>query len=173
MSVSLNSYITETEDRIIDIPNTSIADDLHRDNDINVTSFNVNPQFLYYVNTDGNPFVYLGGGPFMEYSNSKRTEYDLRYTNNYIRYYNIDKLEYSKTSFGFLALAGAEIFLNDYLSLHAEYSATYYYSKEENVLKRKIDFKDDSGDSADKSSRKIDGYFFNQNPILFGLSVYF
>lgn len=123
-----------------------------------ITGFNINTQYLYYLETLNEVFFYCGAGPNVGYTFTKQRAHQITQDTSF----NVNQT--TKTlEFGLDFLTGVEWMFSKRMSLSAEYGLSLYY------IKNKY-YRDDPVRSA-KTNEKS----FNIRPanIKFGLSIYF
>lgn len=114
-------------------------------------NFMINADYLLYAQAANDLYIFAGGGPqfgFSQYS------YDERFTKSW--------------SSGVAAVLGAEWFASRNISLHAEYTASLYYS-----ASKMTDW--DIRSTTDRTYYETTGsdIILHTGNIVFGLSVYF
>ncbi|MBD3224033.1 MAG: outer membrane beta-barrel protein [Caldithrix sp.] len=132
------------------------------------------PLYVYYpyVHKRVSPFV--GIGPYLSYhyDDSERDRDFFRQDTLFYREENNgSRREYN---LGIAVVMGVEVFITDYLSVHAEYGSNLYYSmrKEENI--RTVDYTHpDVYDLENRTESDDRFYYFSADNVLFGLSIYF
>jgi len=162
LSVSISGRSTRiNDDQYKDDFNSVVIDGISNDD---IFSINLNPQYLFYFNPNKNPVVYFGIGPYVNYqtntTDQQSNSYDTLYTSS-----KTNRVS-DQFSIGIKGVFGIEIFLNDFLSIHSEYtsSAYYNYRKSSNIY---------STQPIQKRIQEYDAIYFEGNGVLFGLSVYF
>ena len=133
----------------------------------------IKPLYIYYPKIKKSVLLYLGTGPYIGYGKSKyQLDSDV---------YNADTLLSSTHdnndnyiySIGIAAIAGVEVFVTNYLSLHAEYGSSFYYSYSEKKRDRLIENSGGADNSVINTVTKRDGFSFSATSVLFGVSLYF
>ncbi len=123
-----------------------------------VTGFNLNTQYLYYIETLNEIFFYCGTGPNFGYTFAKQNNHMTTQDTSF------DANQTTKTlEIGLDILAGAEWMFSKRMSLSAEYGLSFYYIKTRY-------YRNDPARFAQANEKS-----FNIRPanIKFGLSVYF
>jgi hypothetical protein len=169
--LTIDAQDRTSDDRPISYYNiSSYSKEDYANNDFGMV---LEPQFLYYITYERNPAVYVGGGPSFAFGNSKHVSSISRYRENEIYSLATRERKSSSYSLGIIALAGVEIFVNDYLSFHAEYASSFTYSEKENKeIRWNRYYETSEADEIEFASSDKD-YKFRYKSVLFGLSVYF
>ena len=112
----------------------------------------IRTQYLNYITSSSDVKVYLGIGPQINYQWSKR-END--WSNNWAKYYSI--------ALGLSGAVGAEIFISNYISVHAESgtSVEYRWEKEKYTVSTGI------------REIKKKYFIFSPSSVKLGISLYF
>jgi len=134
----------------------------------------VKPQYLYYPYTDNKVNIFFGTGPYLSYD-FRESELDGK--SDYAD--TLSAIDYqwaqnTRYNIGISFVAGVEIFILDYLSLHAEYGSNLYYGKYEYKQSSRTTYS--PSDQPDNGSRRKGGedyYYFRYDNVLFSVSVYF
>jgi hypothetical protein len=133
----------------------------------------IEPQYIYYITYKRNPAVYLGAGlTFGLNMDESKLTYDLyQDLEKYSREFR--EIEISGFSLGISALAGVEIFLNEYLSLHAEYASSFTYSSDDTKDNRRKQNLDSGYERVTNTNYSDEKFRLRYESVLLGLSVYF
>lgn len=132
--------------------------------DHDYVSYKVTPSILYHLLNHNSIQFFIGGGPFISYTNDEQAE--VRYTkateegrrNNWAKYYAI----------GFAFYTNVEWFVSQDISLSAEYGFEYSYAEIEIWEGNYVDddlINEINRDSINKSFRSL--------PVSLGVSIYF
>ena len=155
--------------RVIGSLSTSVYDiDLDRnygeteqyssDQNYNNYTINVKLPIVYYPKPFHNATPYFGLGPLIEYSHRYAKISDTHTS-------DLDmgpEEERNLWHLGISGMAGAELFVQKNISIHAEYFALLYYRYLKETENRNM-----------KQTTKYNGYYLAGSHIYFGLSVYF
>jgi len=174
LSVTLYGNSDKSEDELNDSVEQYPDTDTFANGEGKNFYLNVNPQYLFYLHPQNNPSIYFGLGPFFDYRYIDKNDTRLQYSADTLystETYTTDLKEYS---IGITAIVGIEIFINDYLSFHSEYSSSGYYGYRDQITISKRDYsRIEQNDRINTRKSSQDGFYFNGNKVLFGLSVYF
>ncbi|NLT50263.1 MAG: outer membrane beta-barrel protein [Ignavibacteria bacterium] len=129
--------------------------------------------YLFYPNNDKQIKLYFGAGPILGWSKYEVSGTDNNYQNDTLNNSLTEKITRNNLQVGLNGILGAEYFLTSYLSVHAEYSATFAYQiqKQKNSGER-IYIYDKNNPQITESDIKQTSWGFYSGSVLFGLSVY-
>lgn len=121
--------------------------------DENTFNLSIRTQYLNYLTNASRLNIYIGFGPQITYVWSKRE-------NDYL---GINSTKSNSIAFGLNGVAGAELFLSNYISVHAEYGSTLEYSwwKYTHI----------ANDNVHETTKK--SFIINPSSVKLGLSLYF
>jgi len=141
---------------------------------INDFSILLRPQYIYYPYTDKSVVLFLGAGPYLRYDYLKLDGTRKHNVADTLVYSDIEYRKQTRSYFGLSIVAGVEVFILDFLSLHAEYGSLFYYShyKQDREVTREYS-KPESSTSTTNTKGKDDNYYFTPESVLFGVSIYF
>ena len=133
----------------------------------------IRPLYLYYPKVKKSVLLYLGTGPYFGYGKSKyQLDSDVYNADTLLSSTN-DNIDNYIYSIGIAAIAGVEVFVTNYLSLHAEYGSNFFYSYSEKKRDRLIENVGSADNTVINTVTKKDGFFFSAASVLFGISLYF
>jgi opacity protein-like surface antigen len=174
LGVSLSTANLDGDDSRFSETNEVIYKEENSDNYDDSFNFGLNLDYIFYPNVNRSVLLYLGAGPTFKYNYSKskdNRDYTYIDTLRYIEDATSTRTEYN---LGLTLIGGVEIFILDYLSLHAEYNSSFYYTKYDRKSNRYRNYMEpDSDYLKEESVYKDDGYRFSANSVLFGISLYF
>jgi hypothetical protein len=168
--IGLSGYSRDQELTI----NRDNDNSLHHEDQLDdkLIEVDLNCYYLYYPHPQRRINMYFGGGPligFMNFNDKLNTQEVYQDTLN--RDVSTDE-DFQSISVGVVGLIGVEWFLNQQISIHAEYGSSISYVKEEREETRITNaFENDKETRVTKS----EGYRINwrSNSVKFGVSVYF
>jgi hypothetical protein len=145
----------------------------YNDNFTKNFSVEINAHFIYYPNVNNRILLFFGIGPDFTYQYTEGNGELLVYKEDTLSYINNSSSEYSEYDVGISLITGVEIFILNYLSIHAEYTSSfsYGYLKRESYSIR--DYTDINQPNTGSINHTEDtGYHFRAKQVLFGLSIY-
>jgi opacity protein-like surface antigen len=136
------------------------------------TQISLNSYYIYYPHPGKKINLYYGGGPVIAYSKLK-SEFDSKeiFQDTLSRDIH-DENDRKSWSIGILALIGVEWFLNQQISIHAEYGSSLSYIRTETEGTRVTITSENEEDY--RSTNTVQKRFsFRSDSVKFGISVYF
>ncbi|NWF91144.1 MAG: hypothetical protein HXY50_16990 [Ignavibacteriaceae bacterium] len=132
---------------------------------------NLSCYYLYYPHPQQKINMYCGVGPLISFANfnDKINRQDLSQDTSSIEKFSEEKYQYYGV--GVLGLIGIEWFLNQQISIHAEYGSSLLYGREEKeeTLVSSVETYKEKYTKKSEENRIT----FRSNSIQFGVSVYF
>ncbi len=127
-------------------------------------SYKVIPSIMYNFQNNNSIKFYVGGGPFVGYSNNEKAQ------SNFQSESSINKINewYKVYTIGFTFFTNVEWFVTDNISLSAEYGFEYSYTETEAWYGY---FSDD--DLEEERTTKRTSKYFQDLPVTLGVSIYF
>ena len=168
--VSLSGNYGNRDRNYIHEPGLRVKDEYDNRSDVNLLTFDLLTQYLWYTSPLQRIYLFYGCGPMIGYQTSSIQSETGLFTNDTLLSNYVEDKSAKMWRAGVNLVVGVEWFVTQSISLLAEYCTLFYYSYDKTY--KEIKYKPENR-ITEREQIKSDGFFFNPSEVKFGVSIYF